>query len=101
MNEFRRVIVLASLPKQASKLLTLKHGNQFPCLKLQSSHELYCSGLFGSNRIQPCLMCSIGLKIRYFTFFMELILENRLNTVEALSITTNKVRFYLNNYLMI
>jgi len=34
MNEFIRVIVSASLPKQASKLLTLKHESQFPCLKL-------------------------------------------------------------------
>jgi hypothetical protein len=85
MIELRRVIVLASLPKQASKLLTLKHASQFPCLKLQSAHELYCSGLFGSNRIQPYLMCCIGLKIRYFNFFMELILENRLKTVGALS----------------
>jgi len=34
MNEFIRVIVSVSLPKQASKLLTLKHESQFPRLKL-------------------------------------------------------------------
>jgi len=50
MNEFSRVIVSASLPKQASKLLTLGHESQFPCLKLLNLHILFLSELI---RLQP------------------------------------------------